>query len=194
MYKYQGTNRSLTCFINQMNSFTIQGVNTGSFQFRHNSGQGFRSLVESLVMNSATLISSKYRIDLIYNSETDRQDDILKLWCTLTGKKFNIAVKQKFLKSRGRHETLEHYFTSLIYLARMPAWFSDYSRQLNLVLLQEPNHPIHKDIVGCARHLAKQKNSIHLPLDATDKYGVAQRLIKNMDAFASSAAQGYLKN
>jgi hypothetical protein len=177
-----------------MYSITIQGANTGSFQFKNNSGQGFRSLVESIVLNSATLISSKYRIDLIYKSETDHQDEILRIWCKLTGKEFTTAVKRKFLRSQGRHETLERYFISLIYLARIPAWFKDYSRQLNLVLHQEPNHPIHKEIVGCALHLARQKNSIHLPLDASDKYGVAHHLIKNMNAFAKSAAHGYLKN
>jgi hypothetical protein len=177
-----------------MYSITIQGANTSSFQFKNSSGQSFRSLVESLVLNSATLISSKYRIDLIYKSETDYQDEILRIWCKLIGKEFTTAVKLKFLRSQGRHETLEQYFTSLIYLARIPAWFKEYSRQLNLVLRQEPNHPIHKEIIGCALHLAKQKNSIHLPLQATGKHGIAHLLIKNMNEFAKSAAHGYLKN
>lgn len=194
MQRYLGTNQSLTCLVHKMYSITIQGANTNSFQFKNNSGQSFRSLVEGIVLNPATLISSRYRIDLIYKSEKNHQDEILRIWCKLTGKEFTTAVKQKFLRCHGRHETLEHYFLSLIYLARIPSWFKEYSKQLNLVLRQEPNHPILKEIVGCALHLAKQKDSIHLPLDATDKYGVAHHLIKDMNKFAKSAVLGYLRN
>jgi hypothetical protein len=177
-----------------MYSITIQGTHTGNYQFRNNSGQEFRSLVENIVLNCATLICSKYRIDLIYHSDRDRQEEIIKAWCKIVGKEFSSGSKLKFIRSSGRQETLENYFVSLIYLARIPDWFQEYSRQLNLTIDQEPNHPIHKEIVGCAMYLSSCKDSIYLPLNRANKHTIACHLLKNTNAFARKAAQDYLNN
>ncbi len=177
-----------------MYSITIQGTHTSSYQFRNNSGQEFRSLVESIVLNYSTLICSKHRIDLIYYSDVDRQDEIMKAWCKVVGKEFSTDSKAKFLRSSSRLKTLENYFVNLIYLARMPKWFHEYSKQLNLTIEQEPNHPIHKEIVACALHLASLKNSVRLPLNQANQHTIAYHLLKDTNAFAQRAAKDYLNN
>lgn len=177
-----------------MYSITVQGTHTGTFQFRHGSGHEFRSFVESLVLNAATLICSRYRIDLLYYSETDRHEDIIRAWCKIVGKDFNPEIKRKFLRTKGRKETLEHYFTSLIHLARMPYWFQDYKTQLNLTFYQEPYHLIHREIIDCALHLSSRNHPLDLPLVITDPGRVAHFLFKTTKSFASEAAGRYLKN
>jgi len=177
-----------------MYSITVQGVCTGGFQFRNNSGQEFRSLIESMVLNYVTLICSPYRIDLIYYSDQNRQEEVIKTWCKVIGKEFTSSVSKRFLKSEGLESILENYFTSLLYLSRIPEWFQQYSRQFNLTTEQEPNHPIHKKILDCARFLASRQSSIKFPLTITNHHSLAYYLLKDHKDFAIQAAKNYLNN
>ena len=177
-----------------MHLITVQGEKTGTFKFRDGSGQEFRSFVESLVLNSATIICSPYRIDLMYAGNEDHHDEILKAWCRIIGKDLNQEIKRNFIRTSGKLESLETYFTSLIYLARIPDWFNRYRYQLNLSIDQEPNHPIHKEIVECARYLATKVKHFERPFRTPDKSMMAYHLFKNTRSFASHSAKKYLLN
>lgn len=173
---------------------SVQGAHASSFQFRNKSGHEFRSFVESLVLNHVTVICSKFRTDIIYVAEEDYQEKIMKAWCRVVGKEFSPEIRRKFLRFSDRKETLENYFISLIYLTRMPVWFDQYRQQVNLTIDQEPDHPIHKLIINCARYLAKGGVSLDLSLTDADKHSIAYFLLKNTKTFALEAARDYNSN
>ncbi len=177
-----------------MFSLTVQGTHTNSFLFKSNSGQEFRSFVEGLVLNHVILICSKYRIDLIYNGETNYQEEIMKAWCKVVGKDYSLMTRQKFIRAKGKQETLENYFVSLIYLARIPNWFQEYNEQVKLTFRQEPKHPILQEIINCANYLSANRNIQNLSLGTADKHSIAHYLLKNLHEFASNASRDYLKN
>ncbi len=178
----------------QIYLLSVQGAHARGFQFKQNSGHEFRSFVESLVLNRTILVCSKFRTDLIYYSDTDRQEEILKVWCRTLGKDYSPGIFRKFLKSAGMHEVLENYFVSLIYLARILDWFHDSKKELNLIIDQEPNHPIHMEIVNCTNSLTRGKDSFSLPLIDADKQTIAYYLFKDTKSFAAKAAKDYLNN
>lgn len=177
-----------------MYSLTIQGAHASSYRFKSNSGQEFRSFVESLTLNATTLICSTYRTDLLYLGEEDHQEEIMKAWCKLVGKSISPEVRRRFIRAKGEKNTLESYFISLIYLARMPSWFNNYSKQLNLTIDQEPKHIIHKKIVGCAMHLKSLNQSPFHPFINDDYNHVTHFLLKNTRSFAVEATKNYLSN
>jgi len=177
-----------------MYSLSIQGTEANNFQFVNNSGHEFRSLVESLILNYVTLICSKFRTDLIYFSDKDVREEILKAWFRVVGVQYSPKLKKEFVLSSGENEVLENYFVSLVSLAKKPDQFFQYQKQLNLTIDQEQNHPIHKKIVGCAHHLASSTKSFNLPIIKADKHSIAYYLLKNTKSFASIAAKNYIDN
>lgn len=179
---------------NTMYSLSVQGAGASSFEFKNNSGHEFRSFVENLTMNCATIICSRYRTDLFYFSKDDHQDEIMRVWCSMTSKKFSPAIRNKFIKASGEKEVLQLYFTSLQYLARIPDWFYLYNNQFNLALNFENNHPIHREILGCANYLAAINISENLLIIPNTKLKNRYILSKNNKFFASEAAKNYLKN
>jgi len=176
-----------------MYSLTVQGARASSFEFRNNSGHQFRSFVENLTSKCATIICSRYRTDLFYSSKNDHQEEIMSVWCDMTGKKFSPKIRNKFIRATGEKDVLQLYFTSLQDLARMPDWFFLYVKQLNLVLNFENQHPIHTEILNCANYLASKNIAEYLPL--IQKTNSSNRFaLTNNYVFASEAIKQYPKN
>ena len=177
-----------------MYSLRIQGDIASKFAFKQNSGHEFRSFVESLVLNYVTIVCSKYRTDLIYFSEHDRQDELLRAWFKVCGIPFDLKLAEEFKRSEGQNEVFENYFVDLVYLARKPDRFYLYQKQLSLTVQQEPKHPIHQKLISCAQHLASNTKSFSTPLIMADTPSVAYQILKETKTFATNAASGYIDN
>jgi hypothetical protein len=177
-----------------MFSLIVQGAHANSFAFKQHSGFEFKSFVENLTLSNVTLISSRYRIDLIGSSSEDRMEDIMRAWCRITGRDFNSTNKRKFIRSKGRKEAMENYFTSLLYLLRMPDWFMEYAEELNKVISQQPDHPIHKELINCAQFLAGRNNLVDLAITQSEEKAETKYLLQNLHQFATNSASGFLKN
>ncbi len=141
-----------------MNSLIIQGVEALRFQFRANSGQEFRSLIESITLKRSALICSPYRIDLIYDSVENIQDRVLILWGKMVGMKRHEINKKSFLAGNDELSTLSNYFFALRMLSFSPYWFRLYRTQFFKVVGQEPDHPVHKKLIGCGNFLVTKKH------------------------------------
>ena len=177
-----------------MRSLLIQGINAKKMQLRNNSGQEFRSLVESISLNRTVLICSPYRTDLIYESKENLEEPILRLWCKIAGADFNAKLLSEFARGDNEYVTFENYFTSLKKLSFSPFWFSLYRSQFYRVIRQEPNHPVHRKLIGCAEFLATKKyyKVLRRFLRPNDEYAL-NPFLSSRD-IAEDAQQNYLTN
>ena len=143
----------------QLRFLCIQGKYARGFHLNGDSIQSFRSLVESMTLSSALVISSPYRSDLLYHSDEDISLKLLRVWCAYKGSPYQDAYASRFTQAFGIEETLEFFFVKLTHLSRRKTWLHPYTNQFTEICLKEPNHELLKPLLGCNKFL----RSRHLP-------------------------------
>lgn len=135
---------------------SIQGRYAPSFWFKHYDAYHFRSVIESITLSRALIISSVYRTDIFFRSKEDQMELILKIWCVLKEFKLTSAVKNKFIRTSNEREAFEFYFDTLFHLMHHPLHFEKYKEHLTEIQLQESNNPILNELMQCDVHLSKR--------------------------------------
>ncbi len=117
-----------------MNLVSIQGKLAPGMQFKGEDLHVCHQLMRSLSDNRYLVISSRYRTDILYDSILEKNQSIIRLWCFYKGKDFDDAWLKRFFRTSGSKDSLEHFFTRLLLLKRIPTWYDLYMNELNQIL------------------------------------------------------------
>ena len=150
----------------------IQGKEAPRFHFRDQTSRSFKSVIQSLVEGSPLVISSHYRTDIIYNSETDKTAEILKLWSFYT-KAIEDTKPLSFIE--GREMTLETFFTSLVALSSVSLWYNGYLEEFRHACSLDYSNPILQDLKNCEQYLQDSQKTIYRPLTEIDQADLLPR-------------------
>ena len=113
-------------------------------------------LMRSLSDNRYLVISSRYRTDIIYESVLEKNKSIIRLWCFYKGKDFDIIWLKRFFRTVGSENSMEHFFTRLLLLKRIPTWYDLYMNELNQIL-KNSEGKIPAMLEECLEILTKKK-------------------------------------
>ncbi|MEP1093875.1 MAG: hypothetical protein ABJG78_02130 [Cyclobacteriaceae bacterium] len=116
-----------------MNFVSIQGRHAPGMQFKGDELHVCHQLMRGLSNSEYLVINSPYRTDILYNSPRDKNQSIIRLWCLHKGKNFEDML-QKFFRAAGSLESLQHYFSRLLLLQRIPTWYNPYRGELDSTL------------------------------------------------------------
>ncbi|MGB3469154.1 MAG: hypothetical protein WBA74_27965 [Cyclobacteriaceae bacterium] len=131
----------------------IQGKYAPKFHLKNECSQNFRSLIESVTLSSALVISSRYKSDIIYCAAEDRTVELIKMWSTYLGISFEGSLPEKFTKANGESDLLEFYFVKLAHLSMHRNWYREYCTLFGDLCNKEPNHKLLAPIIACDKYL-----------------------------------------
>ncbi|MEO9473943.1 MAG: hypothetical protein ABJG41_00345 [Cyclobacteriaceae bacterium] len=164
----------------------IQGWNASKFWFRNHDSHILRILIESVTASKACIISSIYRSDIFYYSETDQSALISKMWCQLKGLNHNKSTLGQFVIGGNRKTSISLFFDTIYHLKLHPTYFKRYRNHLNELMKQESNNTILKEIEDCDNFLlrsAASEHSIYTPLKKLkNKVSKAAVSLKNLES------------
>lgn len=149
----------LTHRMKQTRFLCIQGKYAPRFYLKNKSTQNFRSLIESITLSNAIVISSRYKSDLIYHAEEDLSPQLIKAWSIYNGMEFNDSFLSKFVVANGENETLEYFFIKLAHAAMHRDWYIDYCHHFEEVCKNEPDHAVLKQLIDCNKYLLENNQS-----------------------------------
>ncbi len=140
----------------QLQYFSIQGKCAPAYWFRNYDSQNFRSVVESITLSQALLISSIYRTDLFFFSESKEDNlKILKAWHAFKRLPFTNSIMDKFIRAENRADSLELYFDTLFNLMHQPAHLARYKERFRETAQLESQNLILNDLMACDLHLSE---------------------------------------
>lgn len=139
----------------------IQGKEAPRFHFRDQTSRSFKSVIQSLTIGSPLLISSLYRTDIIYKTESDKSEEILKLWELYTKP---IENRKLLTFIEGRDKTLESFFTTLVALSSVSLWYNAYLEEFRHSCSLDYSNPILQDLKECEKYLQDSQKTIYRPL------------------------------
>ncbi|MEP0368842.1 MAG: hypothetical protein ABJN36_20565 [Cyclobacteriaceae bacterium] len=164
----------------------IQGWNASRFWFRNHDSHILRVLIESVTASKACIISSIYRTDVFYYSETDQSALIFKMWCQLKGLNHNTPTLGQFVIGENRKTSISLFFDTIYHLKLHPSYFKRYRNSLNELMKQESNNAILKEIEDCDNYLlrsAASERCIYTPLKKLkNKVRKASASLKNFES------------
>lgn len=131
----------------------IQGKYAPTFFLKNQCAHHFRSLIESVTLSNAIVISSRYKSDVIYSADKNITTDLIKMWTTYQGIPYTDRLPEKFTSTDSGSSFLEYYFIKLAHLSMRNGWYRDYCRQFTEVCSQEPDHSLLKPIIACNQYL-----------------------------------------
>ncbi|MEP5613468.1 MAG: hypothetical protein ABJP45_14545 [Cyclobacteriaceae bacterium] len=116
-----------------MNLVSIQGRYAPGMQFKGDELHVCHQLMRGLSNSEYLVVNSPYRTDILYNSMHEKNHSIIRLWCLHKGRDFE-GTLQKFFRATGSLESLQHYFSRLLLLQRISAWYDPYRKELDRTL------------------------------------------------------------
>ncbi len=137
----------------------VQGKYAPRFYLKNESTQNFRSLIESITLSNAVVISSRYKSDLIYHAEEDLSNQLIKAWSVFNGLVYKDSFLNKFISASGENDTLEYFFVKLAHVAMNRDWYIDYCQHFEEVCKKEPEHVLLKQIISCNKYLKETNKS-----------------------------------
>ena len=146
------------------NLISIQGKYASHYRFKQHSAQSFKNLIQGITGKCCAVISSRFRSDLIYCSETFTHKEALKLWSVHLKEEFDQKQRHLFVFKKGKEAVLNHYFNSLNEFCRIHGWYEEYVDEFNALLALDTNNPVLQLIAECDYHLAKETASNRSPL------------------------------
>ncbi len=109
-----------------MNLISIQGKYAPGFYFKGDELFACESLMKSLANDDFLVISSRFRSDILYLREHERNTSVVRIWCLYKRKEYNSTLLNRFYRSTDTTESLSEFFVRLLYLRRVPAWYNPY--------------------------------------------------------------------
>lgn len=137
----------------------IQGKYAPRFYLKNESAQNFRSLIESITLSNALVISSRYKSDLIYSAEEDLTNQLIKAWSAYKGLEFKDSFLDNFISASGDSDTLEYFFIKLAHVSMHRDWYIDFCQHFEEICEKEPGHALLKPIISCNNYLNETNNT-----------------------------------
>lgn len=170
---------------------SIQGKYAPYFYFQHLDADNFRSIVESETSGNSLVISSAYRTDILYSSNEEKSDQIIKKWCDYMGYHFDSHVKSKFIRSTNEKETFELYYDTLLHMLLHTSHFGGYKKSFDMVKRQESNHCILQELLQSDFKLSKSYMNQNMNYNDYNELPLeSQGDIVHFQGFRSLALQG----
>lgn len=149
----------LTNRMKQTRFLCVQGKYAPRFYLKNKSTQNFRSLIESITLSSAVVISSRYKSDLIYHADKDLSQQLIRAWSIYNGMDYKDSFLNKFISANGESETLEYFFVKLAHAAMHRDWYIDYCHHFEEVCKNEPDHVLLRQLIDCNKYLLETNQS-----------------------------------
>lgn len=121
---------------------SVQGRYAPDFLLTGELEQKLRQQITTITKQHVLIISSKFRTDLLYQDDTNRLEEVLKIWCHLVGQSFSPSLKMEFFRSDEEELSLNYFFFRLQLIKRIHTWFTPYMQKLEVVLEKEALNPI----------------------------------------------------
>lgn len=134
---------------------SVQGRYAPGFRLSRELEQKLRQQIEAVTQKHVLIISSKFRTDLLYEDNTNRLEEFLKIWCELVGQSFTHSLKLKFFRSDEEEISLNYFFYRLQLIKRIPIWFTTYMQQLGKVLEEEGRNPFCRKLAESVENFRK---------------------------------------
>lgn len=160
-----------------MNLLSIQGHFAPAFRLNKADAAELKKQVEIISQEHVLVISSKFRTDLFYYDVDDHVEEIIRIWCDISGVTYNDSTKIKFFRSRNELLTLTHFFYRLQLLFRMPQWHKAYSEELLSMWIENPKEPVLGILMKVMILLNESCNEHTLKLNETEFKQVVGRFI-----------------
>ena len=132
---------------------SIQGKYASHYRFKRQNAQSFKDLIQGITGSCCTVISSRFRTDLIYISKKLNHRDVLKLWELHLEEELNQKQRHLFVYKSGKESVLNHYFNSLNKLCQIHDWYNEYVEEFNYLYSIDQKNPMLKMIDGCDKFL-----------------------------------------
>ncbi len=142
---------------------SIQGKYAAHYRFKNQSAQSFKDLIQGITGKCCTVISSRFRTDIIYSTEDLNPKDVLKLWASKIDESLDRKQRHQFVFKSGKAEVLNHFFNSLNKLCHIHDWYREYVVEFNDLYAFDRNNPILKMIAECDNFLVSHDQNCDRP-------------------------------
>lgn len=168
---------------------SVQGRYAPGFSLSRELEQKLRQQIEAVTQQQVLIISSKFRTDLLYEDDTNRLEEILKIWCELVGQPFTHSLKLKFFRSDEEEISLNYFLYRLQLIKRIPTWFTTYMQKLGEVLEEDARNPL-------CRKLAERVENFHKADEKQRQRIEKETLLKSVHTFINlkNIATSYKRN
>ena len=121
---------------------SVQGRYAPAFQLTKEAETKLRRQIEAITQRQVLIISSKFRTDLLYEDDTNRLEQFIKVWCEAVGYPYTNSLKLNFFRSDEEVTSLTYFLYRLQLIKRIPRWYNGYMERLNQVLRENSRHPL----------------------------------------------------
>ncbi|MDX1629808.1 MAG: hypothetical protein R3345_13970 [Fulvivirga sp.] len=142
---------------------SIQGERARSFYFKNEDRRILYRNLRSFLDRHFLLINSPFKTDLLYESEKDHNDYLIKLFYKAKRRAFSETYLSFFYRTTSTRDSLESFFNRIIGLDNHQNWQSRYLAELGRVVSDNPNNPILHKIIACYAHFDNQKYTVQIP-------------------------------
>lgn len=149
----------------------------------------FKSVMRSVTSGRVMIVSTKFRSDLFYSAEKQKNKSILKLWSLYSNTNVSNLDNHDFMTSSGDEESLFKYFQSINKLSRNWYYYWLYKKAFRNTFGNDQQNPMAQTIMGCDQYLTKHPSTKRTALinpsekiDAMlteDTLALAMRIINN---------------
>lgn len=134
---------------------SVQGRYAPGFRLSRELEQKLRQQIEAVTHKHVLIISSKFRTDLLYEDDTNRLEEFLKIWCDLVGQPFTHSLKLNFFRSEEEEISLNYFFYRLQLIKRIPPWFTTYMQKLGEVMERDALNPLCRKLAESLENFRK---------------------------------------
>ncbi|MCV9386125.1 hypothetical protein [Reichenbachiella ulvae] len=149
----------------------------------------FKSLMRTLTSGRVIIVSTRFRSDLLYNTNQKQSLSIVKLWALYTGTELGQLKKGDFNISKGAKKCLTFYFQSINQLSTNWYHYKIYKQALLSNYINDPHNPLARTILDCDEYLRRTQGIGRSPLlnesdmlpgiVSKDHFSLAMQLINN---------------
>lgn len=167
---------------------SIQGPHARGFYLDAKGQTNFNGVLRNIIGHQFLLISSKFRTDILYISDVDQNNNIVKLLCREVEIEYYPDLMQKFFRTTEKQSTLEQYFLRLMHLSSKAQWYDQYIEEAQKSFVDYPENKITIVLKECLDHvntnaefdsIELQSFSCSVPLENKDLKSVALDLLSS---------------
>lgn len=146
-----------------MKLVSIQGARARGFYFHDDDKRMIYRKLRSFLDRRFLFINSPFKTDLLYESDADHNDYIIKFFYSYKGRRIAEKYQRYFFRTATLRESLENYFDRILYLSLNPSWQQLYLAELKSIIVANPNNPVLHKLIECYGHFDVDKYRIHIP-------------------------------
>ena len=168
---------------------SISGNSARDFYLQDSHTPDFKSLLRSLTSGRGIVISTHFRSDILYSSETATLENVQKSWALYVDTDLSRVDHNDIDSIKGDEAALFGYFRSINKLARNWHEYRLYRKAFQAAVDGESDNPVARTVLLCDKYLLEHPSITRAPLvnpnetpdqiKESDTFELAMRIIKN---------------